>query len=280
MSIYKDQIAEFVYEQKKILEQYTRDLNKCLDGNLAYCQNGEKKIYYHTYKENERYRRETIGNDSDMIKSLARREYLSLSIKALENNIKVLEKAEKAMMAGDIDHLKELMQKAYRGLPDEYFFGSGTGTESIYQIAGTEEATKRHIDWGKEPYEKSTYRPEKLRLPTSAGYKVRSKSEQHIVEQLVNYGVPHRYEQILRIGEDVTAPDFTFRSWSLELFYWEHAGMMDNPFYRARHKEKMALMERAGIVPWKNLIVTYDNDGVINVPLIKSIIENDVIPRL
>ena len=86
MSIYKDQIAEFVYEQKKMLEQYTRDLNKCLDGNLAYCQNGEKKIYYHTYKENERYRRETIGNDSDMIKSLARREYLSLSIKALENN--------------------------------------------------------------------------------------------------------------------------------------------------------------------------------------------------
>ena len=280
MSIYKDQIAEFVYEQKKMLEQYTRDLNKCLDGNLAYCQNGEKKIYYHTYKENERYCRETIGNDSDMIKSLARREYLSLSIKALENNIKVLEKAEKAMMAGDIDHLKELMQKAYRGLPDEYFFGSETGTGSIYQIAGAEEATKRHIDWGKEPYEKSTYRPEKLRLPTSAGYKVRSKSEQHIVEQLVNYGVPHRYEQILRIGEDVTAPDFTFRSWSFELFYWEHAGMMDDPYYQARHKRKMVLMERAGIVPWKNLIVTYDNDGVINVPLIKSIIENDVIPRL
>ena len=56
--------------------------------------------------------------------------------------------------------------------------------------------------------------------------------------------------------------------------------MMDDPYYQARHKRKMALMERAGIVPWKNLIVTYDNDGVINVPLIKSIIENDVIPRL
>ena len=39
-------------------------------------------------------------------------------------------------------------------------------------------------------------------------------------------------------------------------------------------------MQQAGIEPWKNLIVTYDNDGVINVPLIKSIIENDVIPRL
>jgi len=47
-----------------------------------------------------------------------------------------------------------------------------------------------------------------------------------------------------------------------------------------RHKKKMDLLEQAGIVPWKNLIVTYDNDAVINVPLIKSIIEKDVIPRL
>ncbi|MBR3377173.1 MAG: hypothetical protein IKG44_05795 [Mogibacterium sp.] len=280
MSIYKDQIEQMVYEQKKMLEKYTRECEILADGNLASCINHGKATYYHTFIDNGRYKRTSLSKDPNTLKSLARREYLSLSIKALENNIKVLEKAEKAMMAGDIDHLKELMQKAYRGLPDEYFFGSGTGAGSIYQFAGAEEATKRHIDWGKEPYEKSTYRPEKLRLPTSAGYKVRSKSEQHIVEQLVNYGVPHRYEQILRIGEDVTAPDFTFRSWSFELFYWEHAGMMDDPYYQARHKRKMVLMERAGIVPWKNLIVTYDNDGVINVPLIKSIIENDVIPRL
>ena len=280
MSTYMDQIAEFVYEQKKILEKYTTEREKCLKGNLAHCQNGEKKIYYHTYTDNGKYNRDTIGADSDKIKSLARREYLTLSIKALENNIKVLERAEKAMMAGDIDHLKELMHKAYKVLPDEYFFYGGAGTGGIYQIAGVEEAIKRHIEWGKQPYEKSTYKPENLRFPTSAGYKVRSKSEQHIVEQLVNYGIPHRYEQVLRIGGKELAPDLTFRNWQLEPFYWEHAGMMDDPYYRARHKKKMALMEQAGIVPWKNLIVTYDNDGVINVPLIKSIIENDVIPRL
>ena len=278
MGIYKDQIAEMVYEQKKMLNIYTHENEISPEGNLACCINHGRETYYHTSVEEGRYKRTALSKDSDIIKSLARREYLTLSIKALENNIKVLERAEKAMMAGDIDHLKELMQKAYRGLPDEYFFGSGAG--GIYQIAGTEEAIKRHIEWGKEPYEKSTYKPEKLRLPTSAGYKVRSKSEQHITEQLVNYGVPHRYEQVLRIGSEVLVPDYTFRGWNLELFYWEHAGMMDDPYYCARHKKKMALLEQAGIVPWKNLIITYDNDGVINVPLIKSIIENDVIPRL
>lgn len=280
MAVFKDQIEEMVYEQRKILEKYTRECEMCPKGSLACCINHGKETYYHTFTENGRYMRTSLSNDPSTIKSLARREYLSLSIKALENNIKVLEKAEKAMMAGDIDHLKELMHKAYKGLPDEYFFYGGAGTGGIYQIAGVEEAIKRHIEWGKQPYEKSTYKPENLRFPTSAGYKVRSKSEQHIVEQLVNYGIPHRYEQVLRTGDKELAPDLTFRNWQLEPFYWEHAGMMDDPYYRARHKKKMALMEQAGIVPWKNLIVTYDNDGVINVPLIKSIIENDVIPRL
>ena len=74
--------------------------------------------------------------------------------------------------------------------------------------------------------------------------------------------------------------DFTFRDCNYEQFYWEHAGMMDDPYYRNRHERKMVILESAGIVPWKNLIVTYDNDGIINVPMIKSIIEHEVIPRL
>ena len=56
--------------------------------------------------------------------------------------------------------------------------------------------------------------------------------------------------------------------------------MMNDPLYRGRHKRKMDLLEEFGIVPWKNMIITYDNDGEINVPMIKSIIEHDVIPRL
>jgi hypothetical protein len=55
--------------------------------------------------------------------------------------------------------------------------------------------------------------------------------------------------------------------------------MMNDPVYCARHKRKMELMEKGGIVPWRNLIVTYDIDDYINIPMIKSIIENDVIPQ-
>ncbi len=122
--------------------------------------------------------------------------------------------------------------------------------------------------------------PENRRFPTSAGFKVRSKSEQSIVEQLVNYGVPFRYEEVIWINGWQYSSDFTFRDREKKKFYWEHAGMMDQEPYRNSHKRKMDVLEDAGIVPWKNLIVTYDMDGVINIPLIKSIIENEVLPRL
>ena len=42
----------------------------------------------------------------------------------------------------------------------------------------------------------------------------------------------------------------------------------------------MDTYEANGIVPWENLIVTYDSDGSVNIPLIKSIIEDEIIPRL
>ena len=37
------------------------------------------------------------------------------------------------------------------------------------------------------------------------------------------------------------------------------------------HKWKLSMYERAGIVPWKNLIVTYDDDfGNLNIARIES----------
>ena len=43
----------------------------------------------------------------------------------------------------------------------------------------------------------------------------------------------------------------------------------------------MQVYERNGIVPWKNLFVTYDTeDGAINMGLIDSIVRFQVLPRL
>lgn len=96
----------------------------------------------------------------------------------------------------------------------------------------------------------SNYKPEEKRHTTSRGLKVRSKSEVLITEML---------------------PDG-------RVFYWEHCGLMSLKEYREHQKWKMEVYEKAGIVPWKNLIVTYDDeDGNINVGIIESEIQNKLI---
>lgn len=44
------------------------------------------------------------------------------------------------------------------------------------------------------------------------------------------------------------------------LMYWEHCGRVNDPAYMRHHKWKMSMYEKAGIVPWKNLIITYDDE--------------------
>lgn len=282
MSLIRDQIDEFVYESEEMLKNYTKELESYVEGNLACCKNTGKDTFYHTYSKSGHYVRTSINRNPAMIKALARKEYLEQAIKALNNNIKVLTRAGEGIRPLDLENLRASMTRAYKKLPDEYFHGEelSGGGRRIYMLDDFSEGIKRHEAWGKAPYEKSTFKPEQLRHPTTAGFKVRSKSEQHIVEKLLDYGVPNHYEEIIWLNGREFAPDFTFRDRLMQPFYWEHAGMMDDPSYESNHKWKIKEYERAGIVPWRNLIITYDEGGVINAPLINSIIEHDVLPRL
>ena len=45
-----------------------------------------------------------------------------------------------------------------------------------------------------------------------------------------------------------------------------------------KHKWKLEIYESVGIVPWKNLIVTYDNErGTIDIPVLESEIRNKLL---
>lgn len=133
-------------------------------------------------------------------------------------------------------------------------------------------------EWMANPYEISLYRTEERRHTTSRGLKVRSKTEVLIAEKLYEFKLPFHYEEVLHIGEKTVVPDFTVRVRGGKRFYWEHCGLMNNEDYKWRHKKKLELYEAAGIVPWKNLIVTYDNDeGSINLAVIESEIRNKLL---
>lgn len=106
--------------------------------------------------------------------------------------------------------------------------------------------------------------------------RVRSKSEQHIANELARYKVPYRYEkplELLEWGEIVTVrPDFTVLNVrTREIFLLEHLGMMDSISYINRNMTKFDTYERNGYLIGKNLICTHETSTV---PLSSGVLDN------
>jgi len=133
-------------------------------------------------------------------------------------------------------------------------------------------------DWAAAEYEQLDFRVKDRNKPTKSGLYVRSKSEQLIAEALYNHRIAFRYEEVIRISEfRKLSPDFTIKRNDGKVIYWEHEGLNVDEKYRERQKEKMELYEEKEIYPWKNLIITYDDeDGAIDMRRI----EFEIINRL
>ena len=108
---------------------------------------------------------------------------------------------------------------------------------------------------------------------TDKGDYVASKSEMMIANKLYSLGIHYEYEKEVVIGNVHFRPDFTIFTKDGRIFYWEHAGMMDEPEYRRRHDDKMDFYERNGIRLQENLIVTKDHDGAISMDEIRRTID-------
>ena len=86
MDIFKDEINRIVYDQKIMLEDYTKEYKEVLestDGHIIRCRNNGSEIYYRTHNENGKYVRKSISGDQNAINALARKEYLRVVTNAL-----------------------------------------------------------------------------------------------------------------------------------------------------------------------------------------------------
>jgi hypothetical protein len=144
----------------------------------------------------------------------------------------------------------------------------------VIAVTELEDADKEPSQWALTKYIQSDYKPEEKIHTTSRGLKVRSKSELIICEIFYKYGIEFRYEEVIYINGRRLEPDFIIRRKSDgKIFYWEHCGMMELPKYRKRYYEKRDLYEFCDIVPWDNMIFTYDKDGSIDSEYIEAIVK-------
>ena len=243
---------------KKRQISVTREWEAMPEGVLNVENRKGKQIFFQVMQTKEGKKRRVITNQPALVRSLARKRYLEKELDVIQNNIFVIHQFLKNYTEITPDRILAGLTRPYCKMDPDLFFPAEETLDS----------------WEKEPYEKGTYMQEHLTHTTTRGLKVRSKSELIIAESLYRNQISFRYEQVLHIAEKKLIPDFVIKKNDGSLIYWEHCGLTNNEAYMHRHKEKLGLYEKAGIVPWKNLIVTYDEEnGTIDLAQIEAIIK-------
>lgn len=256
----KRYLNDLLAKNKLMLDKYEKELSQMPGGSLGMrekCNKGKETLYCH-YVDGKR---KGISKNDELVYKLARKMFLEKSIKTIGINIKNLQRLTKnyenpdstSIISGFPYHYAILMDRKEAGWNEE-----------------------KRI-WLSEEYNQSTYKPGEKSHTTSKGLHVRSKSEAIISERLDYYNIPYRYEQMLYIRTYSFAPDFTVLTKN-GIKYWEHCGLVNDTDYMGRHNWKMTMYDKAGILPWKNLIVTYDDEhGYLDTRIIDAEIINKLL---
>lgn len=255
-------------ELKKMLTDINSRI-KSVNNELAVLPKGSlnvenrrgRPVPVHTkYEQGKRIRTSLLGN-IDIQAKLLRAEFLQEELQCLEHNKLIIEKAIAQCKPYNFEsrlHETEIRLKCdVAELLSHYF--------RTYDKIST---------WAAE-YAPTDYRSSERRHVTSRGLYVRSKSEVLIAEKLYEYSISFRYEQPV-IASDITLhPDFTIMRKDGKMFYWEHLGLTNSQKYLDLQNRKTQLYASIDIVPWDNLIITYDNaDGIIDLRIVESEIKN------
>lgn len=305
MDYCREMVNSVVQTLREMLKNYTNEYKRLPKGSLTCNYNMGRNRYYHARKVNGKYVRTSINaleiQGKETLKQLARKEFLRQNIARIQKNIATLETAMRKYERLDSSQVINDMKRAYRMLESSWFFNedalqtrrklvscikSGVGDLNFDEYQPME--TSRillHRPWMEAPFERNPYPFGNEEIYTSDGTRARSKAEAMIYESLKKYNVPFKYDPLLTATDSDGvpfdfAPDYAFEDADFEEFYWEFCGMMDEPKYVKRYYEKRSAYEKAGIVPWKNIIYSFAAGNDIDMGYIESVIHYQIIPRL
>lgn len=217
--------------QKMMLEKIEKESESCPKGHLETDRRYVSPAFYHCFTENGKRIRKTIDRSNEKDEII----YHSLRFKSsglhnkrkIKNNVKVL---------------TSLVTK-YHIIDDPVLTGI--------------EHTADPDFWKNETFKSNPYFPEHLKIETSSGIMVRSKTEAVICDALENEGISFRYEAELRLGSTVRYPDFTIlHPKTHQIIVWEHNGRLNDPDHVLNYMKNIMLYGKYGFYPHENLIIT------------------------
>jgi hypothetical protein len=255
-------LQEQIDYESKLLDRFEKEILTFPEGNLSLKKiKGNSYIYFHNKRLSEsRSLSPKKKNDAELIRNIREKYFVKKSITQLRKNKKIMNSLLKDFVPFDPGEIRNNMSTVYREV----------------QIIEWKSIMDLTIEKWKENNECDSFLyPEGLRHISAKGQRVRSKSEAIIADLLDYRNILYKYEEPLNIKGQKFFPDFTvFRSFDNRIIYWEHFGMMNDMEYKKNMEMKLLAYRNSEIIPWDNLILTFDTEeGNIDVSMISSIID-------
>jgi len=274
----KDELIKIGKKMKDKSVIYHKKLTHAPSGSILIIQDGGYTKIYQVYSEDGKPVRKGIKRNNTLIRGLVRKAYLQETVKRLDRNIIILRDAVKKMDNMGYESILQCMPKNYNLLDDKYKTDwvpadmHPVFTDTVPITAYSLYVSEGLIDsWGSIPYRANTIQLQGIKHRTETGVYMRSKSEISIFDIYKRLGIPVHYDEIMSFNGTIKSPDFISMRYDGKLIFHEHCGKVNDPSYMEAHYKKMELYRNCGIVPWDNLIVTYENaEGGIDLQLAEA----------
>ena len=233
------------------------ELKKMPPGSISCARNSTRYKWYHCMGKIVKY---IPKRDRELAQRLAHKRYLKLRLKRFRTEEKAIKSYLKIhnQNAGEKD-LDLLTHPEYQKLLEPF-------------VINTDEQLR---NWMTATAPNTSLHPEHLVHNTDAGNVMRSKSESMIETALLKHRIPFRYEETMRLGNEVVCPDFvTLHPGTGEIIIWEHAGKLDDKEYLEKFLIKLQNYIANNYIPFVNLIITCETSkSPLTTERIEDIIE-------
>lgn len=240
---------------------FNDELKNLPEGSLYSFFKDDRWYYYQVMPpkgKSKKRKRVGITRDADRVFALVRKSYIEKALPLVEKDIKVLEGAIGKYACFDEETVMEDYLVKHPALRDGIYHG-----------------VQSDASWAEDYETQKDFFERERRHVSSRGVTMRSKNEVYIASRLDHYKIPYRYEHAVMHLDVFRVPDFTIRRpRDNKIIYWEHLGLTGDGEYINENDRKFADYRRVNIVPWDNLMVTYDRpDGGLDAKIIEGMIQ-------
>ena len=258
--IYMDEINRLCRDLHDRKASLMEELQSLPDGELYACTSAGSQRYYQRFRRTgnrKKERRIGIKRNPELLSAMVRKKYVTEAISILEKDISAAEELLRLYIPVDENSVMEGFLRKFPDLSGGIYHG-----------------TMDLQEWSEAYREENDFYAECLTSTAADGTLRRSKGELFIGAKLDQHKIPYRYEAFAH-PDLPYRPDFKIlRPRDRKIIFWEHLGLVNDHGYMEANKRKLSSYEDVGIVPWDNLIITYDqSDGGINEKLIDAMIQ-------